>query len=74
MDERSESVPFLYKYIQEYIICIYIYIIYFVDILFQFSQLIQIQRRLGSERFPLIEQSYFPNHRQMVSNLTKYYG
>lgn len=35
--------------------------------LLQFSQLLHIQRRLGKEVFPLIEQSYFPNHKEMVS-------
>ncbi|KAG8201110.1 hypothetical protein JTE90_028778 [Oedothorax gibbosus] len=32
-----------------------------------FSQLLHMQRRLGKENFPLIEQSYFPNHKEMVS-------
>ena len=31
--------------------------------------MIQIERRVGKERFPLIEQSYYPNHKEMVSNL-----
>jgi len=39
-----------------------------VDVL-QFSHLIQIQRRLGSEQFPLVQQSFYPNHREMSSNL-----
>ncbi|ELU06331.1 hypothetical protein CAPTEDRAFT_158296 [Capitella teleta] len=34
-----------------------------------FAHLIQIQKRLGKDRFPLIEQSYYPNHKEMVSNL-----
>lgn len=26
-----------------------------------------LQRRLGKENFPLIEQTYYPNHHEMVS-------
>ncbi|EDO39526.1 predicted protein, partial [Nematostella vectensis] len=33
-----------------------------------FSQLIQIKKRLGKEEFPLIEQAYYPNHKEMVSH------
>lgn len=33
----------------------------------QFSQLIRIQRKLGKENFPLIEQTFFPNYKEMVS-------
>ncbi|CAL1280364.1 unnamed protein product [Larinioides sclopetarius] len=32
-----------------------------------FSQLLHMQRRLGKENFPLIEQSYFPNHKEMLT-------
>lgn len=32
----------------------------------QFSHLAAIQKKLGKEQFPLIEQTYFPNHREMV--------
>ncbi|KAB7507579.1 Synapsin [Armadillidium nasatum] len=32
-----------------------------------FSHLLEIQKRLGKENFPLIEQSYFPNHKEMLS-------
>ena len=35
----------------------------------QFAQLVKIQKKLGRERFPLIEQSYYPNHKEMVSNM-----
>ncbi|XP_074657259.1 synapsin-like, partial [Tubulanus polymorphus] len=41
----------------------------FLDKPWVFSHLIQIQRRLGKDHFPLIEQAYYPNHREMVSNL-----
>lgn len=34
----------------------------------QFAQLIRIQKKLGKENFPLVEQAYYPNHREMVSN------
>lgn len=32
-----------------------------------FSQLIKIFQRLGAEKFPLIEQCFFPNHKQMLT-------
>ena len=31
--------------------------------------MIEIQNRVGRENFPLIHQAYYPNHREMVSNL-----
>lgn len=39
---------------------------YFIFV--QFAQLIRIQKKLGKENFPLVEQAYYPNHREMVSN------
>lgn len=33
-----------------------------------FAHLLGLQRRLGKDNFPLIEQTYYPNHREMVSN------
>ncbi|XP_022247461.1 synapsin-like isoform X1 [Limulus polyphemus] len=30
-----------------------------------FSQLLHIQKRLGKENFPLIEQTFYPNHQEM---------
>jgi len=33
----------------------------------QFSQLVQLRQRIGKESFPLIDQTYFPSHREMVS-------
>ena len=35
----------------------------------QFSHLLRIQRRLGSHKFPLIDQSFYPNYREMMTNL-----
>ncbi|XP_046384730.1 synapsin [Ischnura elegans] len=32
-----------------------------------FAHLLQLQRRLGKENFPLIEQNYYPNSREMLS-------
>ncbi|KAJ6658872.1 hypothetical protein lerEdw1_019508 [Lerista edwardsae] len=32
-----------------------------------FSQLIKIFNSLGPEKFPLVEQTFFPSHKQMVS-------
>uniref|UniRef100_A0A5F8G4T1 Synapsin III n=1 Tax=Monodelphis domestica TaxID=13616 RepID=A0A5F8G4T1_MONDO len=34
-----------------------------------FSQLIKIFNSLGPEKFPLVEQTFFPNHKQMVSTI-----
>ncbi|XP_065323936.1 synapsin-3-like [Gordionus sp. m RMFG-2023] len=31
-----------------------------------FSELIQIQQKLGKEQFPLIEQAYYPNYKEMM--------
>uniref|UniRef100_A0A6P7GB74 Synapsin-like n=1 Tax=Diabrotica virgifera virgifera TaxID=50390 RepID=A0A6P7GB74_DIAVI len=33
-----------------------------------FGHLVQLQRRLGKESFPLIEQTFYPDHREMVSH------
>lgn len=33
---------------------------------FQFSQLISYQKRLGADKFPLINQTFYPNYRDMV--------
>lgn len=32
----------------------------------QFAQLINSQKRLGSDKFPLIDQTFYPNYRDMV--------
>ncbi|XP_071552793.1 synapsin [Panulirus ornatus] len=32
-----------------------------------FAHLMEVQKKLGKEHFPLIEQSYFPNHKEMLS-------
>ena len=34
---------------------------------YQFAQLIQLQKRLGKADFPLVEQAYYPNYKEMVS-------
>ncbi|XP_023727743.2 synapsin, partial [Cryptotermes secundus] len=34
-----------------------------------FAHLLLLQRRLGKENFPLIEQTFYPNYREMVSTL-----
>jgi hypothetical protein len=31
-----------------------------------FAQLVAIQKKLGKEKFPLIEQTYYPNQKEMV--------
>ncbi|CAH2276650.1 synapsin-3 isoform X1 [Pelobates cultripes] len=33
-----------------------------------FSQLIKIFQRLGADKFPLVDQSFFPNHKQMLKH------
>jgi len=35
----------------------------------QFSHLLRIQRRLGSQKFPIIDQSFYPNYSEMINNL-----
>lgn len=37
--------------------------------LFQFAQMSRLHKQLGPEEFPLIEQVYYPNHKEMVSSL-----
>lgn len=32
-----------------------------------FGHLLDLQRRFGREQFPLIDQTFYPNHREMVS-------
>lgn len=36
--------------------------------LLQFAQLVAIYKTLGGEKFPLIEQTYYPNHKEMVGD------
>lgn len=38
----------------------------FLDKPWVFSHLINIQKRVGKDKFPLIEQSYYPNHKEML--------
>jgi hypothetical protein len=33
-----------------------------------YAHMVQVQNKLGKDKFPLIEQSYFPNHKEMVGN------
>nr|NP_001161823.1 synapsin [Ciona intestinalis]ACT32026.1 synapsin [Ciona intestinalis] len=40
----------------------------FMDKPWTFSQLIRIQKRLGPEKFPLVEQTYYPSHKQMLTS------
>lgn len=38
----------------------------------QFSQMIKLYHSLGPEKFPLNEQTFYPNHMQMVSALPSF--
>lgn len=40
----------------------------YMDKAWVFSQLIRIQKRLGYEKFPLIEQTFYPSYAQMVTS------
>ncbi|XP_076812487.1 synapsin-2-like isoform X2 [Clavelina lepadiformis] len=40
----------------------------FMDKPWTFSQLIRIQKKLGYEKFPVIEQTYYPSHKQMLTS------
>ncbi|XP_030855945.1 synapsin-3 [Strongylocentrotus purpuratus] len=42
----------------------------FMDKPWVFSQLTTRQEKLGKEKFPLVDQAFFPNHREMVSDDT----
>lgn len=37
----------------------------------QFAQMSRISKQLGPQEFPLIEQVYYPNHKEMVSSLPR---
>ncbi|XP_044161750.1 synapsin-1 isoform X3 [Bufo gargarizans] len=39
----------------------------FCDKPWVFSQLVRLHRKLGPEEFPLIEQTYYPNHKEMLT-------
>jgi hypothetical protein len=34
--------------------------------------MLKVQQKLGKDNFPLIDQTYYPNHREMVSDLHKH--
>lgn len=36
----------------------------------QFAQLVSVYKTLGPEKFPLIEQTFYPNHKEMVGAAT----
>jgi hypothetical protein len=40
--------------------------LYLQDKPWVFAQLLKIQKKLGKENFPLIEQTFFPNQQEMV--------
>lgn len=44
----------------------YVYICLFTFMHVQFAQLINTCRKLGPEKFPLIEQTFYPNYKEMV--------
>lgn len=33
----------------------------------QFAQMVRLHKKLGTEEFPLIDQTFYPNHKEMVS-------
>ncbi|KYO29635.1 hypothetical protein Y1Q_0009058 [Alligator mississippiensis] len=39
----------------------------FCDKPWVFAQLVRLRRKLGADEFPLIDQTFYPNHKQMVS-------
>ena len=47
----------------------YVLQLLFSSSLHQFSQLITIQQKLGKDNFPLIEQTFYPNYKEMVSQI-----
>ncbi|XP_030398828.1 synapsin-1-like [Gopherus evgoodei] len=40
----------------------------FCDKPWVFAQLVRLRRKLGAEEFPLIEQTFYPNHREMLTS------
>ncbi len=32
-----------------------------------FASMVKVQQKLGKDSFPLIDQTYYPNHKEMVS-------
>lgn len=71
MSECSIATAFLERFKKSVIP--FLIIFYYCIILFQqdkpwvFAHLLQLQRRLGKDAFPLVEQTYFPNPKDMVS-------
>ena len=55
----------LINYFSEFLLfkCFISSILIFMHFLF-----VQIQQKLGKEAFPLIDQTFYPNHKEMVSN------
>jgi len=50
-------------------VCVSVYVRVCLSVCVQFSHLLRIQRRLGSQIFPLIDQSFYPNYREMMTSL-----
>lgn len=46
----------------------------FCVFILQFSHMIKLYHTLGPEKFPLNEQTFFPNHTQMVSHCFNYFN
>ncbi|XP_013919384.1 PREDICTED: synapsin-2-like, partial [Thamnophis sirtalis] len=44
----------------------------FCDKPWVFAQLVSIYRSLGAEKFPLIEQTFYPNHKEMSAAIFRY--
>lgn len=47
--------------------CSFTCVLFYQDKPWVFAHLLQLQRRIGREAFPLIEQTFFPNARELVS-------
>lgn len=52
--------------------CQLIMIMWWQDKPWVFGHLLDLQRRFGREQFPLIDQTFYPNHREMVSPTRSY--
>ncbi|KAK4002702.1 hypothetical protein OUZ56_004510 [Daphnia magna] len=46
---------------------------HFQDKPWVFGHLLDLQRRFGRDQFPLINQTFYPNHREMVSHYLQYF-
>lgn len=66
-DDDLFSVCISFCLLKNYLLSkIYTFYDLFIFLCVQFAQLINTHRKLGAEKFPLIEQTFYPNYKEMV--------